>query len=164
MNVIPNVLERYMAFVINKNLIFIDSIQFMNLSLDKIVKNLSDNDFKYLSQKFNTEQLSLVKQKGVYLYEYMGNFEKFSKDKLPDKNEFYSSLKDTHVSKKGYLFAIDVWSVFKMNSTSNYHELYSETVILLLTDVFEKFINWSLKYYGLDPCHYLSRVKLGCNA
>ena len=88
MNVIPNVLERYKAFVINENLVFIDSIQFMNLSLDKIVKNLSDNDFKYLSQKFNTEQLSLVKQKGVYLYEYMGGFEKFSKDKLPDKNEF----------------------------------------------------------------------------
>ena len=47
---------------------------------------------------------------------------------------------------------------------SNYHELYLETVVLLLTDVFEKFINWSLKYYGLDTCHYLSRVKLGWNA
>ena len=33
---------------LNKNLVFIDSIQFMNSSLDKLVKNLSDEDFKYL--------------------------------------------------------------------------------------------------------------------
>ena len=39
-NVIPNGLEKYMAFTINKNLIFIDSMQFMNSSLDTLVKDL----------------------------------------------------------------------------------------------------------------------------
>ena len=43
---IPNGLEKYMAFKINRNLVFIDSMQFMNSSLDSLVKNLSDNDFK----------------------------------------------------------------------------------------------------------------------
>ena len=38
-SVIPNGLEKYMAFTINKNLIFIDSMQFMNCSLEKLVKN-----------------------------------------------------------------------------------------------------------------------------
>ena len=47
-DVIPNGLEKYMAFTINRNLAFIDSTQFMNYSLDSLVKNLSDNDFKYL--------------------------------------------------------------------------------------------------------------------
>ena len=47
-SVIPNGLERYMAFTINKNLFFIDSMQFMNSSLDSLVKNLPDNDFEYL--------------------------------------------------------------------------------------------------------------------
>ena len=37
----------------------------MNSGLDKLVKNLSDNDFKYLSEEFNDEQLKLVKQKGI---------------------------------------------------------------------------------------------------
>ena len=46
-NVIPNGLEKCMAFTINKNLVFIDSMQFMNSSLDSLVKNLSDNGFKY---------------------------------------------------------------------------------------------------------------------
>ena len=37
---IPNGLEKYMAFTVNKNLFFIGSMQFMNLSLDSLVKNL----------------------------------------------------------------------------------------------------------------------------
>ena len=65
-NVIPNGLEKYMAFTINKNLVFIDSMRFMSSSLDRLVKHLSDNDFKYLSEEFSGALLELVKQKGVY--------------------------------------------------------------------------------------------------
>ena len=45
-NVIPNGLEKYMALFLNKNLVFIDSMRFINSSLDKLVKNLSDEDLK----------------------------------------------------------------------------------------------------------------------
>ena len=54
-SVISNGLEKNMAFTINKNLVFIDSMQFMNSSLDELVKNLSDNDFKYSSREFSGE-------------------------------------------------------------------------------------------------------------
>ena len=54
-SVISNGLEKYMAFTINKNLVFIDSMQFMNSSLDELVKNVSDKVFKYLSQEFSGE-------------------------------------------------------------------------------------------------------------
>ena len=43
-----------------------------------------------------------------------------------------------------------------MNTKCGYHDLYLKTNVLLLDDVFEKFINTCLKYYGLDPCHYFS--------
>ena len=55
-----------MAFTINTNLVFIDSMQLMNSSLDSLAKNLSDNDFKYLSEEFSDKFLKLVKQKGIY--------------------------------------------------------------------------------------------------
>ena len=48
-SVIPNGLEKYMAFTINKSLVFIDSMQFMNSSLDTLVKNFSDKGFNNLS-------------------------------------------------------------------------------------------------------------------
>ena len=52
-NVIQNDLEKYMAFSLNRNLVFIDSIQFMNSSLDKLVKKLSDKDFSPYFSKNN---------------------------------------------------------------------------------------------------------------
>ena len=157
-SVIPNGLEKYMAFTINKNLVFIDSMQFMNSSLNKLVKNLTDTDFKYLSQEFSGDLLKLVKQKGLYPYEYMDRFEKFSKDKLPDRCEFLNSLKNKCITKKNYSHALgsDAWNKFKMKSLGDYHDLYLKTDVLLLTDVFEKFINTCLGDYGLDPCHYVS--------
>ena len=83
-----------MAFFSNKTLVFIDSMQFMNSSLDKLVKNLSDKDFKYLIEEFGSKNLELLKQKGAYPYEYMNSFERFNEEKLPDKKYFYSSIKD----------------------------------------------------------------------
>ena len=40
-----------------------------------------------------------------------------------------------------------------MNAMGDYHDLYLKTDVLLLSDVFEKFIDRCLEYYGLDPCH-----------
>ena len=125
-NVIPNGLEKYMAFIINKNLVFIGSMQFMNSSLDaKKLKKLSDNDLKYLSEEFRDDLLKLIKQKGVYPFEYMDNFKKFSEDKLPDRSKF--SLKDECINEKDYLHVIDIWNVFKMNTMGDYHHLYLKT-------------------------------------
>ena len=90
-----------MAFCLNLNLVFIDSMKFINSSLEKLVKNLSDNDFKYLTKEIVSKNLALLKQKDAYM-------------KLPDKKCFYSSVKDErtgdngeklngHVSVKDYL-------------------------------------------------------------
>ena len=57
-------------------------MQFMNSSLDKPVKNLSNEDFKYLIQEFGSENFELLKQKGAYPYEYMNNFERFNEKKI----------------------------------------------------------------------------------
>ena len=69
-------------------------MQFMNSSLEKLVKNLSDNDFKYLTEEFGSKNLEHLKQEDAYPYEYMYSFKRFSEEKLPDKLCFYSSVKD----------------------------------------------------------------------
>ena len=51
-------------------------MQFISSSLDKLVKNLLDQDFKYLVEEFSSKNLRLLKQKGAYPYEYMNSFEK----------------------------------------------------------------------------------------
>ena len=51
-----------------------------------------------------------------------------------------------------------------MNTMSDYHDLYLKTDVLLLANVFEKFSNTCLDYYGLDPCHYFSSPGLSWDA
>ena len=41
-------------------------MEFMNSSLVELVKNLSDNDFKCLTQKFDFKNLNPLKRKGAY--------------------------------------------------------------------------------------------------
>ena len=100
-DVISNGLGKYMACCLNKNLVFIDSMQYLKSSLDKLVKILSDEDFKYLVEEFSSENLELLKQKGDYSYEYMNSFERFNEKKLPDRKYFYSSTKDGKIDDDG---------------------------------------------------------------
>ena len=138
---------------------FIDSMQFMNSSLVKLVKNLSDEDFKYLLKEFGSENLELLKQKCAYSYENMNTFEKGNEEKLPAKKYFYSSTKngkisddgkisDGHINVKDYLTCKKTWDKFEMKNMGDYDNRYLIKDVLLLVDVFEKFIGTCLKYFG----------------
>ena len=163
-SVIPNGLEKYMSFTLNNDIAFIDSMLFMNSSFDKLAKNLSDKDFKCLSEVFSGEKLELVKKKGIYIYEYFNSFKQFKETSLPDIDKFFSSLKDCGISEKEYQRAYDVWKVFKIENLGQHHDLHLKTDVLLLCDVFEKFISVRLKNYGLDSCHYFSSPGISWDA
>ena len=60
-NGIPNGLEKYMSFAINNKLRFFGSFQFLSSSLDSWVKNLNKDNFKYLSQEFDSSLLDPIK-------------------------------------------------------------------------------------------------------
>ena len=49
-----------------------------------------------------------------------------------------------------------IWDKFNMKNMGDYDDHYLKKDVLLLADVFEKFINTCLKYYELDLCHYFS--------
>ena len=124
-----------MAYILNKHLVFIDSMQFMNSNLEKLFKIMSGNDVKYLTRGFGSKNLELLKQKDAYPNEYMDNFKRFSKEKLPDKKYFYSSVKERttgdngeklcgHISNKNYLTCNKIWNKFNMKNLGDYHDHY----------------------------------------
>ena len=122
-------------------------MQFMNSSLYKIVKKLSDEDFKYLVEEFGSVNLELLKQKGVYPYEYVNSFERFNEEKLPARKYFYSSIKngkigddgkrsDGHISIKDYLTCEKILDKFGMKYMGDYHNHCLKKGVLLLANVF----------------------------
>ena len=91
-----------MAFFLSRNVVFIiDSMQFLNSSLDKLVKNVLDEDFKYLAEEFGSKNLELLKQKCAYPYEYMNSYEIFNKEKLPARKYFYRSTRKEKIGNDG---------------------------------------------------------------
>ena len=162
-NAIPNNMEKYMAFMLGNHLTFLDSFQFMSSSLEKLVGNLPKESLKYTSKMFKGIKFDLMVRKGVYPYDYMDSFDKFNSP-LPKKEEFYSILNNEHISDENYKHAQNVWNTFNLKNMGEYHDLYLQSDILLLTDVFENFRKTCLEYYKLDPCHYFTSPGLSWDA
>ena len=178
---IPNSEEKYISFTKNievgsymnekgetKPIIykirFIDSFKFMSTKLDKLVNNLPEEDFTNLKKYYMGNKFSLVKRKGVYPYEYIDSLERLEENKLPPKEKFYSTLKGKDISNEKYAHAKKVWEVFGMKTLRDYHNLYNETDVLLLADVFENFRNICMENYKLDPAHYFTAPGLAWDA
>ena len=163
-NVIPCNMEKYLAFMLGQNLVFIDSFQFMSSSLSNLVNNLPAEAFKHTGQVFQGEQFSLMTKKGVYPYDYMNSFEKFEDSRLPKKEDFFSIMNNEHITDEEYQHAQNVWNKFGLSSMGEYHDLYLKSDILLLADVFENFRKACQQYYELDPAHYFTSPGLSWDA
>ena len=123
-------------------------MQFLNSRLDKLAKDLSNEDCKYLVEEFGSGNLELLKQKGGYSCEYMNSFERFNEKKLPARKCFYSFTKDrkiggdgkisdSHISVKDYLTCEEIWDKFWMKKMGDYYNHYLKKDVLLLADTFE---------------------------
>ena len=81
--VITNNMESYITYPVVQ-IQFLDSLHFMNASLEILARTLSPEELVYTSESFtNATQSHLVQQKGVYPYDYMVGFNCFKDTQLP---------------------------------------------------------------------------------
>ena len=168
-DVIAQNTEKFVTFGF-KRLSFKDSFSFLTASLDKLVGltkyenydpkkakeelTMSDEwDKRFKFRKRNPyvddlDDLDLLTDKGVHPYDYF--------EQLPPKKAFYSKLTETNISDDEYERAKKIWKHFGIKNLGEYHDLYSRTDVLLLTDIFENFRDLCLEYYKLDPAHYVT--------
>ena len=161
---IPNNTEKYISFSLGQ-LRFIDSVQFLLASLDRLVAVNPPEAFRITAQyEPDRERRELLLRKGVYPYEYMDNRDRFTESKLLLKEAFYSKLSDAHISDEDYAHTQKVWKAFGCKTLGEYNDLYCWTDVLLLADVFEMFRKTCLHQYGLDPAHYYTSPGLSWDA
>jgi hypothetical protein len=133
-----------------KKLRFLDSYRFMLKGLSDVAKSM--DEFPILDDG----NISLLKQKGFYPYEYVDSIEKLKDKKLPDIKEFYSTLTQDTITEKEYKHAQNVWRTYKCKNLLDYHNLYLKTDVLILADAFEKFRKFFLENHQIDPCYCYS--------
>ena len=52
-----------MSIIINRNIVFLNSLQFLKACLDNLAGNLEDKDFKHLLSEFPKDKLEYLKEK-----------------------------------------------------------------------------------------------------
>ena len=154
-------MEKYITFSVG-GLRFIDSLNFLQYSLDKLVSTTPKKSLKITSTI--SKGSDLLYKKGIYPYEYIDSWERFSETRLPDKEKFYSKLNDEHITDEEYAHVQSVWKTFECKTLGDYHDLYVKTDVALLADVFENFRNLCQGQYGLDPAHYYTSPGLSWDA
>ena len=122
-------------------------------SINELIEKFP-NTYQFCNKDLN--KFALLLRKGVYLYEYMDNWERFNEAPLPDKESFYSELNKEGITDDDYVHAQKVWKVFKIKDLGEYYDLYAQTDTLLLADVYEKFRDKWIEIYEIDPAHFLS--------
>ena len=114
--------------------------------------------------KNNTDKFLLLLRKGVYPYEYVGDWNKFNETKLPSIKDHYSNLRLKNITNEDYDHAKNVWDTFKIKNLGEYHDLYVQLDTAQLADVFENFRTVCLKEYELDPSYFVSTPGLALEA
>ena len=66
----------------------------------------------------------MLKQKGIYHYEWMNEWKRMEHPELPPVEEFFSCLRDAGCSDEDYELAEKVWESFDCKSMKDYTELY----------------------------------------
>ena len=131
-NCIPKNEEKYISFTkevivdtfkkepeskeikVKRGLRFIDSFKFMGTGLDKLVSNLQK--YENTQQYFADTDTDLLLQKGVFPYEYVGEYKRLEETSLPPQSTFYSKLDDEGITDDSYKHAQRVFSEFGCRS------------------------------------------------
>ena len=151
---IPNSYEKFMSINIG-NVKFIDSMQFMKSSLEKLTGNLYDKEdthknFKHM-KRYDADNLELLCQKGYDPCEWVDNISKLSYEGVPPIEAFNSRLKQSKLTEGEYAHVIRVNHEMNCKILKDYHEIYLQRDVLVLADIFENFRESCRKNYGVDP-------------
>ena len=149
---------------VNEKLIFkcIDYEKEYEKEFNKELLERFANTYKFCDN--DLDKFIMLLRKGVYPYEYIDEWDKFSEKIIPGKESFYSNLTLEDITETDYAHANNVFKKFSINNLGEYHDLYVVSDTLLLADIFKHFRKSCLKNCELDPAHFVSLPGLAWQA
>ncbi|VDO15181.1 unnamed protein product, partial [Brugia timori] len=123
-------------------------------------KSIKYKKFKNIMREFKADELHLVLQKGIYPYEWVDCYKKFSQQLPENKDDWYSTLNDSNISNNALGFAKKVYKHFGCKNFGEYHDLYLKLDAILTKDIFDNFRKTCYNIYTLDPVYFISAPQL----
>ncbi len=75
---------------------------------------------------------------------------------MTSKDGFWSDPTGDHISNDNYEQALWVWTRFGCKTFRDYRDIYLDSDVLLLADIFQEFRTQTMTNIGIDPLHYIS--------
>ena len=122
---------------------FIDSYRFLSEKMEKLLKNLDEDDFKILKKEF-PDKWQYLNKKLACPYEYFNSIDDYKKpvDNLK-KEDFFSKLKNDYPDDDEIERTNEIIKLFNIKDGEELTKLYCKSDVILLADVFEKFVKVS---------------------
>ncbi len=154
--------EQFISVKWLKCFYFIDSLNFLQGSLDSLSEKLSEKDVTpFLNVITKQRDLQeMLRHKTPFPYDFLDGEEKLKVNKLPSRKYFFNTLTSSHITKEQYERALNIWEKFECKNFQEYMELYVTLDVMLLAAVFETYRVSSIKHFGIDPAFYVSSPSL----
>ena len=143
--------ENYISVIIGC-LKFLDTYRFLDASLDKLSTTLTS----FPSLDSNGMEDDLFKRKLAYPYEKGNNSESFYKPLKLGREDYFSTLKQSYPSFEEIIRTQAIIVKNKINNLKELTMLYLKNDVLLLTDIFQNYIDTCKKAYGFNPLYSYS--------
>ena len=154
-DIIPKTNEEYIS-VTYGCIRFLDSYRFLSISLDGLVKHLKEDDFKVLKKMFH-DNWQYLNKKLAYPYENFKSIDDYHKTvNNLSKEDFFSKLKNKSPDDEEIQRTKEIIKLFDIKNGEELTELYLKSDVILLVEVFEKFIKLSIEEYGIIPLYCVS--------
>ena len=137
----------------------LDSMRFQQDSLEKLTESLKKEDYIHLKRHF-PNHCTLLKNKVAYPYEFYKTIEDYEKaidDLLQSgKEAYFSKTKNKIPDQEEIDRTNEVIKFFNIKNGRELTELFNKADVILLADIFEKFIKVSKTEYGINPLYHMS--------
>ena len=131
---------------------FLDSYRFSDASLDKLSQTLTS----FPSLDANGMEDDLFKRKLAYPYEKGKNIESYYKSLKLGRGDYFSTLKQSYPDFEEIIRTQAIIVKKKITNLKELTMLYLKNDVLLLTDIFQNYIDTCKKDYGINPLYSYS--------
>ena len=138
---------------------FLDSMRFLPASIEKLTESLKDADYIHLKKNF-PDHWMLLKNKLAYPYEFhktIDDYEKPIQVLLEAGNEaYFSKTKNKIPDQEDINRTNQIIKLFNIKNGRELTELYNKADVILLADIFQKFIKVAISEFGINPLYHIS--------
>ena len=139
---------------------FLDSYRFLDASLDKLSTTLKS----FPSLDANGMEDDLFKRKLAYPNEKGKTIESYYKPLKLGREDYFSTVKQSYPDFEEIIRTPAIIVKNKVNNLKELTMLYLKNDVLLLTDIFQNYIDTCKKAYGINPLYSYNTPSFACNA